>query len=112
MCQVDLFHYPIHNGIQVVIDFMAPESQHRPSMTSQALEIQSVSMSVPFDLVLPIFLEFVFPKRKAPAVPKIAVHEHDQFDLGEHEIRLAGQRRNTTTIAQAAFVQRRTDDSF
>lgn len=51
--------------------------------------IQPITATVPFDLILPVGLEFPSPNGKTPAVPEVAVHEDDQPRSREDKIRFA-----------------------
>ena len=55
---------------------MLPNTEDKPALSSQLLEIPLIPAAVSFYLLPPIFAEFILPLGEPPAMPKIAINEH------------------------------------
>jgi hypothetical protein len=91
---------------------MLPEPHDFPAPLPQPAEIARIPPAVACDLGLPSRGELVAPFLKAPAVPKVAVHEYDELDFPHYEIRSAGQIPNVRLEGKAEDGETGRNDSL
>ncbi len=75
---------------QIALDFVLPYAQDPPSIPRQRDPMALIAGKIASYLVSPIRSKFVRPNLKPPAVPEIAVDEHNKTKLGEHDVWLSG----------------------
>lgn len=89
-----------------------PDANNCPPISPQPRGVASVAPPVPLYLVLPVGGEFCLPSVETIPVPEVAVDEHGNAALGEHDVRAAVQAPHILPEAPAAAVQVRAQQAF
>src|SRR5947199_7806473 len=97
---------------RVALNVVLPKADDEPAGVAQPPEVSDVTAAVVLYLLLPIRSEFLLPFRKAPAVPVVAVHKHDDSAAHEHEVRASRQPSAVLPEAQSTRVSQATDDQL
>jgi hypothetical protein len=93
----------------IALDLMLPKPKDHPASSPQASEIPLVATSIALNFLFPVRRQLVPPLRKSPAVPVVAVDEHNNPCAYEYEIRLAGEPSSMLPEPEPASVEQATD---
>ena len=69
--------------VEVALDFVLPEPQDAPSVTSELRKVPTVSAPIPFDFRLPKCREPIAPLWISIAMPEVAIDENDEARFAE-----------------------------
>lgn len=96
----------------VLLDLVLPDTQHEPALSFQSRSMALVASHVALDLLPPVGRELFLPLVEVPAVPEVAVHEHDDAGAAEDNIGLARQVLDVLAKAQATRVHQLANRDF
>lgn len=100
---------PINAAVRVALDLVFPDSNYLPACTAQFSKVTAVTTPVAFDFVLPVGAQGFAPTWESPAVPVIAIDEHDYSCADKHHVRLAGEPTRVLAEPEPACMKQAAD---